>query len=323
MKMGIGSVFRKIFGKKQDFDTGERGTEGIGKKASDNQSGINYFRYSYNGSIGGDSFSYELTENGGQYVFRYESMEHSEFGEMEMPAGDDIAEKLHGLYLSLRLAEWDGFSKHNVYVLDGSGFSLSIGFRDGGRMRAGGENAFPDRYSAFRGGMAEILDPLRDELLERGRQKIIAGGVKGNVDFIMAYFKQQGSSGSDSYQFMLSKRGVRSKNFDITVKSRGGLFPAGEHRIYRDVPDEYVPFDGIQRLIEKYGLINWYGFDRSDPDYSNREWFQLNIGLDSGMYINAMGTAYPENYEAFRRDFLRLMADSTAALPDEETGARI
>ena len=319
--MSIVSFFKKTFGKDAETyaDIGEKGTEGAGKRAIDNKSGIPKFRYSYNGSIGGDNFSYELCAGDGNYVFEYRSMQYDDRGVMSVNVQKDVFDRLEKLYLSLRLAGWDGYSKYNPEVCDGSGFSLSIDFNDGGRMSADGTNAFPRGYAEFCRQMSEILDPLRDKALEEARNRIITEGIKGDVDHVLAFFKQQGDSGDDSYKFMLFRQSVREKNFEAEIDSeRGGVFPKGKFTVYRTVPDEDLPFAGIKELVEKYDVIKWYDHHSSDPDYANKEWFQLCIHFDGGLYINAKGTAYPPNYEPFRRDFLRLMKKSVDSLKGAE-----
>ena len=53
----------------------------------------------------------------------------------------------------------------------------------------------------------------------------------------------------------------------------------------------------------------------------DREWFQISLGFDDGLSINAMGSEPPENYDAFRADFLRVMADAAEKvkeLPEQQ-----
>ena len=158
---------------------GGRGPSGVGKKAKDNESGILSFRYGYCGSVGGGSYSYEVKEKEGKLVFIYESMDHREFGDMEMECSRDILDKLYDLYKNLRIAEWNGFSKSNPDVLDGDGFSLNIQFVDGERLSASGSNSCPERYGSFSSEMHLILDPLRDEVHNNYVQELVAKGING------------------------------------------------------------------------------------------------------------------------------------------------
>ena len=133
--MGILSLLARCSG------LGPKGSNGIGKRAKDNQSGVSDFYYSYNGSIGGNSYSYRIKDEDGKKVFIYEAMEHREFADMKLDCPPEILDRLYKLYLDMRIAEWDGFDKYNPKVLDGDGFSLRIKFNDGVKMSAGGSNA--------------------------------------------------------------------------------------------------------------------------------------------------------------------------------------
>ena len=291
---------------------GIKGTNGIGKKAVDNESGVNTFFYSYNASIGADSYSYSVVEKDGKHFLEYESMIYQDYGTMTMELDVDFLDQLTKLYKDCRLAEWDGYDKYATNVMDGDGFSLRLSFRDGQSMSAHGSNCAPDGYGEFYQKMEELLVPLRDELLEEARQQKIAEGFSGNLDFIMANFKQKGSSGSDSYDIFITMPGVREKNFDVQIKSESGEFlEPGSYRVYTAMDASQIDFAGVQALIEKYDLVQWYNYDKAAEDYNNSEWFQISFGFDGGNTLNACGTEHPENYDAFRKEFLELIVKMT------------
>ena len=309
--MGILTVLSGLLGCNRGFKPGdgEEGTDGIGDKAVDNTSGIVYFRYSYDGSIGGNNYSYEVTVKDGHVVLTYESMEHWEYGEMtcELPA--DTPARLEEIYKSCRLATWDGFSKYNSWVSDGEGFSLSIRFADGASMSAHGTNAFPKGYRDARALIDALFKPYLEDLLEAKRQAKIAEGIHGELSFVMITFVQRGDSGHDEYHVMLSREGVRTYNFDVRVKSVSGKYlPAGEYTIYRSVPTDVNEFPVLQAMVEKYGLIDWYAWDKAAEDYGNAEWFQIDLGFGTEMSLSAMGTEHPERYDEFRDAFLTWLA---------------
>ncbi|MBO4868175.1 MAG: hypothetical protein J5585_00525 [Clostridia bacterium] len=313
---------KNLFVKKRSYYPEEKGTDGEGKKAVSNKSGLKRFNYSYDGTIGGNNCSYDLRYENGVPVLRYESMEHPDYGEMKTEIGEDVVDTLNNIYLNLRIAEWNGYSKYNPEVCDGEGFSLSMGFNDGKSLSASGTNAFPPGYGAFCAAMERVLEPIRDRMLERERQKKIEEGLHGRLESILACFKQKGASGDDDYFFMIMNKGLRKRNYEIRVDADSGdFFPAGKTSICREVPDEYTALDKVYELIEKYDLIKWYDYDETAPDYGDREWFQLSLGFDDGLSINAMGSEPPENYDAFRADFLRVMADAAEKvkeLPKEQ-----
>lgn len=289
------------------FYDGEEGQDGLGPDAADNTSGIASFRYSYNGSIGGDSYHYRLCRKDGGWHFSYESMLLPDYGEMETPAEGSYAEKLWEAYLDGRIAEWEGFSKYNTMVLDGSGFSLEIVFNDGKHLYASGTNAFPRGYREFEDRIDEIFKPLSEKAQTEARDNIIRRGIQGSLSSALVYFKQRGDSGGDEYNFQIG-RGGRGNNFSLSVKSVSGeFFPKGSLNINREVPDGLTGLEEIDALIRRYDLIEWYNYEGTDPDHNNKEWFQVSFCFD-GMNLNAMGSAYPANYGAFRKDFLTLMA---------------
>lgn len=308
---------KNIFKRKNAFP-GEEGDDGIGKKANDNKSGLCGFSYSYDGTIGGNNFQYRIKKENDAYVFEYETMEHGDYGVMKTTVSGTLMQKLYELYLSCRVAEWDGYSKYNTMVCDGAGFSLSLYFNDGSRLNASGVNAYPNRYRDFIDGMDKILDPPRDAMLEKAKQQMIERGISGNLNLLIVLFKQRGDSGSDEYKFLLSKSDVRSSNYEVNVKSKSGkFFPLGEYNAYKAVPDEYIPLSDIQDLLNKYELIKWYDHDGTDPDSNNREWYQIHFNFDDGFVLNSSGTVYLDNYDEFRSDFLTLMAKTADRIEKE------
>ena len=306
-----------IFKRKKNFP-GEEGKDGIGKKAADNKSGLSYFYYSFDGTIGGNNFHYTVKKEDGGFIFEYETMLHGEYGVMQTFVDDSVMQRLYDLYLCCRVAEWDGYSKYNSMICDGSGFSLSLHFNDGARLSASGSNAFPDNYRKFRDGIDAVFEPLCEKLLSEARQKMIEKGIGDNIRTLIVFYKQRGASGGDEYKFILSKSSVRSSNYDVYVNSKSGkFFPSGEYSAYKTIADEYIPLAEIRELINKYELIKWYGFEGIDPDGNNREWYQISVSFDDGTVLNSSGTVYLDNYSEFRSDFLQLMADAAKKIEKE------
>ena len=150
---------------------GEKGRNGVGKRARNNTSGISAFRFGYDGSIGGNNYTYVVSQKDESVVFSYNSMEYPDLEHTEMTVDKSVLDRLNELYVNFRLAEWDGYSKYNTEICDGDGFSLRIKFNDGASVAASGTNAFPRRYGEFFAAMSSILDPLRDELLASNGEK--------------------------------------------------------------------------------------------------------------------------------------------------------
>ena len=303
-------------------DFGDEGTEGEGDQAQDNPNGIVSFSYSYHGSIGGGSYTYSVKAGGidalenGAATLTVDHMEHPEYGEMTGELPENFMAELYKLYKECRLAAWNGFDKYNPHVCDGSGFSLSIRFADKKSVNAHGSNSFPKGYRAFCDRMEALFKPEVDKLLEKARQERIAEGLGGELDSMLAVFKQRGESGSDEYDIMIMKSGIRSCNFDVNIRSESGeFFPEGRYRYYCDVPDEALDLPGFDAICRKYDIIRWYDYDKAAEDYNNCEWFQLSFGFGDSN-LNAMGTAHPEGYDGFRREYLehlRAVVDNAKA----------
>ena len=285
------------------------GNDGEGEGAQDNTSGLKSFSYSYSGTIGGNDYIYNVSEEDGKVTFEYTSMEYTGNDPYSMEVDHKVLDDLYQLYLDQRIAEWNGYTKYATNVLDGDGFSLMMEFGDGDRFFASGSNAYPERYFDFCSKMEEILKPYAEEVKDARRHAKISEGLKGDLSSFMVTFKQQGRSGSDSYEFFILHEGIRDKNFDVQITSDSGeFFDKGTYNYYSNLPNEAIDFDGIKKLIEKYNVLEWYDYDEAAEDYMNSEWFQVSFGFENTS-INAMGTEHPEHYDEFRKEFLELMVD--------------
>ena len=76
----------------------------------------------------------------------------------------EIAETLGAVPLS----SWDGFSKSNSMVTDGSSFSLEIKLSDGSTVKANGTNAYPEGYREFVNRLDAVCatEPVKDTKFE-------------------------------------------------------------------------------------------------------------------------------------------------------------
>ena len=282
---------------------GIKGKNGIGRRGKPNDSDLVGFHYSYDGTIGGNNYRYDIDDG----VFTYEAMDNN-YGELSAPVGDDLLKKLKDIYLANKVYQWDGFSKYATNVSDGDGFSVSFRFADGESCSAHGSNAYPEGYGAFSSDMEAVIGPFVKQLIEAKRAEIISTGISGKAVSCLMFFKQQGSSGSDEYSFhVYHSDNENSSNFDLSIRSVSGEFiEEGDYRLYGHLDSEYIDLTWLDELIRKYDIITWYEYDEAAQDYSNSEWFQMNLGLDDENVgtISAMGTRHPENYDEFRKEFL-------------------
>lgn len=160
------TLFESLPIKKNETFPGEEGNLGKGKKAKENTSGISYFDYSFDGSIGGNNYSYIVKKNNDTFIFSFNSMLYRYLEITELQISKDIIDQLNDACLKYKIAEWDGYSRYNKYVLDGESFSLYIKFNDGKSISASGHNAFPSNYSEFCNSIDLIFKPLKDEIIK-------------------------------------------------------------------------------------------------------------------------------------------------------------
>ncbi|MBR5349555.1 MAG: hypothetical protein IK125_10085 [Lachnospiraceae bacterium] len=301
----------------EDDEFGYDGPEGAGEAGTANESRLASFCYRYIGSIGADSYSYELSFDE-PMTFTFESMLYP-FGEVSMEADAETATKVAALYETHKLWKWDGFSRSARHVLDGDGFSLSIKFRDGKDMYAHGSNAWPKGYREFYAEMREILKPLEQQLVERENQKIISRGFHGKISSLIANFIQRGQSGRDKYEMFVQSPQIRDQNFHVEIRSDSGTYFEKGFAVnkYYSLADTDPFFEKVDALVRKYDVASWYGWDKAAEDYNNEEWFQLNISYEDGA-ISAMGTMHPENYDAFREEMILLMKETLTGLTEAE-----
>ena len=104
------------------------------------------FDYSHRGSSTDSFYSYEVTESGNGYCFRFLPFREEDEQTAAMSAEDvDALVEINNRH---ELWKWHGFSKTDSNIMDGTSFSLSVSFADGTVIIANGSNRFPSSYSA-------------------------------------------------------------------------------------------------------------------------------------------------------------------------------
>lgn len=267
--------------------------------------GIDYFEARYDGSISGEIFSYKIEKEGDKFYFTYEDISLPYEEGLRTEIGREVLDELRKIYDELEIEKWNGFHKKDKDVVDGHGFSLSIGFDNGERLSASGYNYSPYHFWEFREKLAELFLPYIEKFKEEERQKIISKGVSGKLNYVMANFMEKNG---DSYEITLINNETESYNLSMRIKSKKGeFFEEGDYLYFSVLPLEAIDFDGIKELAEQYNLIEWYGWQKEAKDADKSEWFQISFEFEEGI-IDAAGTDHPENYEAFRKEFLERMA---------------
>ena len=212
------------------------------------------------------------------------------------------------------VSSWDGFDESQD-MLDGEGFSLKIEYAGGKVINARGDNAFPADYFDFVNAVREVFAPLENAKKDEERQAAIEKGINGKVTSVMFTFVQRGTSGHDSYEIVVGDRDELRFNFDVQVDSKSGeFFPEGEYKKVTSVSNDVIGLDKLQQMIEKYDLIQWYGYEETAADPDNEEYFFAEISFDDGLVIDACGTKHPKNYDKFRKEFLTWLKETADAV---------
>ena len=304
------SLFDSLFNKGDKF--GPVGSDGEGDRASANNSGIRSFSYSYNGSIGGNSFTRTAKAEDGKTILTLDKMEKHDYGTMSGEASPGFMSALEKLCADHRVTRWNGFDKYNPHVLDGDGFSLHIKYNNGKNVSAHGSNAQPLGFHKFVSDMTELFAPEEEKLLDIRKQELIAEGVSGKLQSVMINITKS-EYGSDSYFLHFFPSSLRGGNFEARIKSYSGeFFPVGEHSLYTTVPDELLGFSDFDAIIKKYGLIKWFDYEAYEKDC---EYFQLHFGYEKGV-IRAHGSKHPDNYKEVRNALLTQVAKTVGKVEE-------
>ena len=284
---------------------------------ADQPSGIVGLTYHFDGTIGRNSHTYTVAIADGTATIRIQDMRHAEYGEMTDTAGTDFIQALEALCAKHHVQRYNGFHGYDRHVRDGKGFSLSIRYANGKEIEASGMNDFPRGYRAFEDDLHALIAPYYARMCETALQRKKAEGVNGPMTCMLVNILQRGNAGRDEYKVLMSRTGIRKPNIDVTIRSVSGEFwPEGEYRYYTDMPDADVPWEAFEALVKKYELVQWMDYDEMADDPNNAERFQLSFSFESGR-ISASGSAHPEHYDAFRHDFLKLLAELLAKANNE------
>ena len=278
--------------------------------AENNTSGINGFYYSYDGTIGGNNYSISIKKDADKYILEYITMEYRDYGTMTMELDQQFIDELDLICQNNKVCKWNGFSGHDKNVCDGDGFSLRIKYNDEGCVECDGMNSYPSGYWDYIKQVKELFEDKLNELKEQKRQEMIDKGINGKLDSVMFNINQHGDSGNDEFSIMIMSSKYRENNIDVSFKNTDEqIYKTGKFRYYGKMADEDIDFEALQKIIEKYSIIEWYNYEKTAVDYNNCEWFQISFGFDDNFDINALGTEHPQNYQQFRDEFLKALLE--------------
>ncbi len=267
--------------------------------------GLKSFEYYGSGMAIEDIFQYKFTKEDEGVRFEYDFYIQGEEAEGEVMLDPSYIDELVRLSDKYDLIlKWDGFDKSAEGVLDGSGFSLSMGFEDGSSISARGENEFPDGYRYFNEDFKAIIDKIAEEqgIFDKLFPKVIESE---DLSFISIDFNTRGA---EKFEFML-RPDAPNENID-TCKIRS---QEDEKKLFGGETENHFSkkagysLEPVQAVLKKYNIASWNGYDGYDE--GSDIWFSIFAEYESGERITASGSLAPENYEEFKDEIINVFAD--------------
>lgn len=282
------------------------------------QAPIKEFSFNFDGTIGG-MYNWTIKrEDDGSARFKLEDHMRRDYSDLSDTVSAEFMDSLENICRKHSVYKWDGYNKYDRRICDGRGFSLYIKYEDGRSVNAHGMNKFPSGYHEFKDDLEALCEPVCEHLFELGRLQKIEQGVKGDMRSLIVSFASHAPGPIYHYKFFFLRDDLRDNNVDIEIKhSDGAIIPEGDHRFYCRASNDKMKWDKFAALVHKYQLIQWCEWDKHDEENKTAEWFQVAFSFDEGI-INASGTAHPENYDAFREEFLQLFMDTFSYLFDNK-----
>ncbi len=118
----------------------------------------------------GDSYTYKREAEKAIIIVRPDSV--SDDDALTIEVGEDFSQKLEKVLEEYKVKKWDGFSKSDSRVLDGSSFGFSASFDDGSRINAHGYMMYPKNYSQVSGAL-DGLFMTEYEKIRPNRKKVM------------------------------------------------------------------------------------------------------------------------------------------------------
>ena len=126
---------------------------------------IDDIKYFYYGTTEGmamyDGVRYAIDYEDGKYIATIQKNGQSEEDAKKVEISKSKVKKLEDILNKYEVGKWDGFKKYDKNVLDGSSFSLSIGFfGDKESISASGYMEWPENYREVRGELESFFEKL-------------------------------------------------------------------------------------------------------------------------------------------------------------------
>ena len=121
---------------------------------------LTYFHIGENGTYVGAGFDYEyrLEDGKGVISIRIDGVRSEDA--LILNADEQFVSKLESIIEEHKLRKWDGFSKSDNNVLDGSGFGFYVRYDDRSRISASGYMMYPKGYDKAVGAFDSLFLPL-------------------------------------------------------------------------------------------------------------------------------------------------------------------
>ena len=257
---------------------------------------IKSFSFSHSGMNTQSCYSYTVTRT--EDGTRLEASLNAGNSVVDTTVSEPVLDQLGELAGRFRLETWDGFSGVNSMALDGEDFTLSVTLESGETIYARGSNSFPQNYYAVTSEIESLFRPLIDEYGNLYPKTL----ESDELDYVMLSLNRQVTS---SFFVNTYAKQNGQVSLEITVENYPGLEDLDGFHFYGTY--DSFPFAEFQDIVRRYGMSAWNGWEKSAENYNECEWFQMNLGYASGESIAAMGTLYPENYEAAKSEILELL----------------
>ena len=209
-----------------------------------------------------------------------------------------------------RVGQWNGFCAESPVPLSGMRFQLDVTFTDGTKLTASGENEYPEGYAAVKQELEKLTAPAVQAWNDARFPKVIKD--KNMRAFSISIGKADALS---QFTFYLEKRPELPSGGFTQINVNTWTDEAHTKPIdcfyYGSAPD--APFDALQKLVNKYRLAAWNGFNKELPYDQRKRSFKLIVEYASGEQIVASGSALPERYKQVETALIRLIWDYVEA----------
>lgn len=107
-----------------------------------------------------DGVRYDIDYEDGKYIATIQKRGQSEEEAKKVEISKDKVKELEDILNKYNVGSWDGFSRHDKNVLDGSSFSLSVNCFDDTSVSASGYMIWPNNYKEVRGSLETFFEGL-------------------------------------------------------------------------------------------------------------------------------------------------------------------